>query len=66
MRIVLIIVVFVVFVGYAMTLEHQQEMYKEFNKQYLAAQILEIELQNRHNNTNITLEVYKPPMEVGL
>jgi hypothetical protein len=41
---------------------YQVSMYNEFNKQFLAAQVLEIELQNRYEDQNITIDVYEPPV----
>lgn len=40
----------------------QVVMYEQFNKQFITAQILELELQHRYNNGNITINVYEPPV----
>jgi len=40
---------------------NQLVMYEEFNRQYLAAQVLEAELQHRYNDANVTIKIYEPP-----
>ena len=45
---------------------HAAVMYQEFNRQYLAAQILEAELQHRYNDANLTIRIYAPDVVMPL